>query len=124
MKTLLRITITFLFSTLPLFAQTSEQPGDEGWVALGKVDFLVGNWEGEGWSLNPSGERDKFLIKESYVYRGARALVDMEGRFRDVQPDGSYRRRKTMRLEFCSTMRRAADMIKREFVEKGENIRI
>lgn len=98
MKTILRVTtwalVFVLFTVLPApgpAAQTtaSGQPGDEGRAALGKVDFVVGEWEGEGWSLTPSGGRTRFWIKETYAYRGAKDLMDMEGRFRDILPDGS-----------------------------------
>ena len=98
MKTILRIAVFSLFSVLFFLPQapgseaqttTSEQPGQEGRAAISKLDFVLGEWEGEGWSLAPSGERNRFWIKESYVYRGAKDLMDMEGRFRDIRPDGS-----------------------------------
>jgi len=65
-----------------------ENPGDVERAALGKVGFLVGEWEGEGWSLNESAQRVKFWIKEVYRYRGNKDLLDMEGRFADILPDG------------------------------------
>ncbi len=98
MRIILRMTALALFSVLFFFPQASgsaaqttasEQPGDAGRVALGKIDFVLGEWEGEGWSLTPSGGRTRFWIKESYAYRGAKDLMDMEGRFRDILPDGS-----------------------------------
>ena len=76
-------------------ADAAEPPGDPappGTVeraAMGKVDFLVGDWEGEGWSTPPSGERRRFWVKESYRYRGDKDLMDMEGRFGSILPDGT-----------------------------------
>ncbi len=65
-----------------------QNPGDIERAALGQVDFLTGVWEGEGWSLTPSGQRSQFWIREVYRYRGKKDLMDMEGRFADILPDG------------------------------------
>ncbi len=67
----------------------TERPGDVERAALSKVGFLVGDWEGEGWSLTKSGERQRFWAKEFYRYRGDKDLMDMEGRFGAVLPDGT-----------------------------------
>jgi hypothetical protein len=56
----------------------SEKPGDIERAALGKADFLVGDWEGEGWSLTRSGERRRFWVKEFFHYRGDKDIMDME----------------------------------------------
>lgn len=66
----------------------AQNPGDSERAALSKAAFLVGEWEGEGWSLTESGRRTKFWIKEIYRYRGNKDLLDMEGRFADILPDG------------------------------------
>jgi hypothetical protein len=71
------------------FPQELEKPGAVERAALARVDFLVGDWEGEGWSLTRSGQRNKFWVKEFYRYRGNKDLMDMEGRFGDILPDGS-----------------------------------
>ncbi len=74
----------------PFSQSTSlEKPGDTERAALGKVAFLTGEWEGEGWSLNETGGRTKFWIHETYRFRGNKDLMDMEGRFADLQPDGT-----------------------------------
>jgi hypothetical protein len=73
----------------PGLAPSSEKPGDIERNAMGKVSFLVGEWQGEGWSLTRSGERERFWVKESYRYRGDRDLLDMEGRFGEILPDGT-----------------------------------
>jgi len=69
--------------------QATERPGDLERAALGKAGFLVGEWEGEGWRLTRAGQRQKFLIKEIYRYRGNHDLLDMEGISRVIFPDGT-----------------------------------
>jgi hypothetical protein len=83
-----------LAQTMEAPAQTGslpprEKPGDIERSALAKVGFLVGEWEGEGWRLTESGQRVSFWIKELYRYRGNKDLLDMEGRFADILPDGN-----------------------------------
>lgn len=92
MKSLIWIIAPALIGTLFLAgpASSAEKPGDVERAALGKVDFLVGDWVGEGWSLSPSGGRLKFWVKEFYHYRGNQDLMDMEGRFGDIAADGTY----------------------------------
>jgi len=68
---------------------SSDKPGDMERAALSKMEFVVGEWEGEGWSLTPSGQRARFWVKESYRYRGDKDLMDMEGRFGGILPDGT-----------------------------------
>jgi hypothetical protein len=68
---------------------SAERPGDVERAALSKVGFLVGDWEGEGWSLSSSGQRERFWAKEFYRYRGNKDLMDMEGRFGAILPDGA-----------------------------------
>lgn len=64
-------------------------PGAAARAALGRMAFLVGDWEGEGWSLSRDGGRRRFWVKEFYMYRGERDLMDMEGRFGDIRSDGT-----------------------------------
>jgi hypothetical protein len=64
-------------------------PGAAARAALGRMGFLAGYWEGEGWSLSRAGGRRRFWVKEDYRYRGNRDLMDMEGRFGDILPDGT-----------------------------------
>ena len=66
---------------------SSQRPGEVERAALGRVGFLTGVWEGEGWSLDASGRRSEFWIKEIYRYRGHGDLMDMEGWFADLLPD-------------------------------------
>lgn len=66
-----------------------QQPGDVERAATSKVEFLVGEWAGEGWFLSGNGERIRFWVKEVYRYRGSKDLLDMEGRFGDITADGS-----------------------------------
>ena len=74
----------------PGVAPVPERPGDAERAAMARVDFLVGDWQGEGWSLTPAGERSRFWVEEFYHYRGDTDLMDMEGRFGDIQPDGTH----------------------------------
>jgi hypothetical protein len=69
--------------------QAPDAPGAVERAALAKVDFLVGDWEGEGWSTPGPGERRRFWVKEYYHYRGDKDLMDMEGRFGRILPDGT-----------------------------------
>ncbi len=94
MKRAFKIVAIAAFGPLFLFGQTTEsktppRPGDECRDALSKVDFVIGNWKGEGWTTPPSGQPARFVIKETYAYRGSKDLMDMEGRFADILPDGS-----------------------------------
>jgi len=52
-------------------------------AALAKVDFLVGEWEGEGWSLSRSGERRRFWVSRGDI----------------LQPDGVWRQVMEFRME-------------------------
>lgn len=69
--------------------EVPEAPGAAERAALQKVDFLVGDWEGEGWSVGPSGERRRFWVREIYRFRGDDELLDMEGSFGAILPDGT-----------------------------------
>ncbi len=91
MKALIAITVVGMLaiSFLPaLSAGGEERPGDIERAALGKVDFVVGDWAGEGWSLTPSGQRERFWVREFFHYRGNKDLMDMEGRFGGIGSDG------------------------------------
>lgn len=65
------------------------RPGAVERTALAKMDFLVGEWEGEGWGRDASGERSRFWVREVFRYRGDHDLMDMEGRFGDILADGT-----------------------------------
>jgi len=67
----------------------TEKPGAVERAALARMGFVVGEWEGEGWSLDRSGQRQRFWAKESYRYRGDKDLLDMEGRFGGILADGT-----------------------------------
>lgn len=69
--------------------QSTQSPGAVERAAMAKVDFLVGDWEGEGWAVRRTGEKVRFWVKEFYHYRGDKDLLDMEGRFGDVLADGT-----------------------------------
>lgn len=76
-------------SAPPTPAPLADRPGAVERAALAKMDFLVGEWEGEGWGLEPSGERSRFWVREVFRYRGDTDLMDMEGRFGAILGDGS-----------------------------------
>jgi hypothetical protein len=86
-----------LAAEAPEAPATEEKPGTVERAALAEVDFLVGDWEGEGWALARSGERQRFWVKEYYRYRGDKDLLDMEGRFGDIFEDGT----RTGELEYA-----------------------
>jgi hypothetical protein len=69
--------------------QGQEEPGVVERAALARVDFLVGDWAGEGWSVSRSGERRRFWVEEAFHYRGEKDLMDMQGVFGGVLEDGS-----------------------------------
>jgi hypothetical protein len=58
-------------------------------AALSKLDYMIGEWEGEGWSQYGSGQRQTFWVKEYYQFRGDKDLMDMEGRSGGILPDGT-----------------------------------
>ena len=51
-------------------------------IAMKKLDFLIGNWEGEGWLMVGPDQRYPFSVTESYSYRCGGLVVDGEGQFR------------------------------------------
>jgi hypothetical protein len=50
--------------------------------SMKKLDFVIGNWEGEGWLLVGPDQRYTFSVTESYSYRCNGSVIDGEGRFR------------------------------------------
>ncbi len=70
-------------------ATVTEKAGEVERAALGKLEYMIGNWEGDGWMLSDSGSRLTFWVKEYYLYRGDKDLMDMEGRFGGILPDGT-----------------------------------
>lgn len=66
-----------------------DRPGAVERGALAKMEFLVGEREGTGWGLEPSGERIPFWVREVFRCRGNRDLMDMEGRFGAILADGT-----------------------------------
>ena len=75
---------------------TQDAPGIVERTALARVDFLVGDWAGEGWAITRSGERTRFWVEEAFHYRGDKDLMDMQGIFGDILSDGS----RTLSLEY------------------------
>jgi len=69
--------------------QTPGRPGDIERAALGKIGFVVGEWEGDGWQQTEAGQRVRFWVRELYRYRGDKDLLDMEGESRSLLPDGT-----------------------------------
>jgi len=51
-------------------------------VAMKKLDFVIGQWKGEGWILVGPDQRYPFSVTELYSYRCNGLVVDGEGRFR------------------------------------------
>ena len=51
-------------------------------VAMKKLDFVIGHWEGEGWLLVGPDQRYTFSVTESYSYRCNGLVIDGEGSFR------------------------------------------
>ena len=69
--------------------QNAELPGVVERAALAEMEFLVGDWAGEGWGLRQTGERVRFWVEEAFHYRGDKDLMDMQGIFGDVLEDGT-----------------------------------
>ncbi len=62
-----------LLAPAPLAAQTL---GTTGLDEMKKVEFLVGNWQGEGWMEFAPGDRRKSLVTESVQTKlGGRVLI-------------------------------------------------
>ena len=51
-------------------------------AAMKKLDFIIGQWKGEGWMLIGPDQRFPFSVTESYSYRCNGVIVDGEGRFK------------------------------------------
>jgi hypothetical protein len=67
-------------------SQSAQNIEIDEWVAMKKLDFVIGHWQGEGWLLLGPDQRYPFSVTESYNYRCNGLVVDGEGRFR---PQGS-----------------------------------
>jgi hypothetical protein len=100
--------------------QSPTVPGVVERAALAKVDFLVGDWEGEGWSVSRSGERRRFWVKEFYHYRGDGDLLDMEGRFGEILPDGTRGLQNEVGLGFLYFDRNAGEYRMWHYSSDGE----
>ena len=70
-------------------ASGSEPPGVVERAALARMGFLEGDWAGEGWAVQSSGERTRFWVEESFHYRGVTDLMDMQGIFGAILDDGT-----------------------------------
>lgn len=86
-----------------------DRPGAVERAALARMDFLVGEWEGEGWGLEPDGERSRFWVREVFRYRGDRDLMDMEGRFGTILADGSRAGEREYGLGFLTFDRESSE---------------
>lgn len=60
---------------------TQKDDNDER-AAMKKLDFVIGQWKGEGWMLIGPDQRYPFSVTELYSYRCNGLVVDGEGRFR------------------------------------------
>lgn len=70
-------------------APSPPPPGVVERAALARMDFLVGDWAGEGWAVRRSGERTRFWVEEAFHFRGDTDLMDMQGIFGDILDDGT-----------------------------------
>jgi hypothetical protein len=51
-------------------------------IAMKRLDFVIGEWKGEGWLLAGLDQRYTFSVKESYRHRCGGEIIDGEGQFR------------------------------------------
>ena len=70
-------------------ASSPQPPGAVERAALARMDFLAGDWAGEGWAVGRSGERTRFWVEEAFHFRGETDLMDMQGIFGDILEDGT-----------------------------------
>jgi hypothetical protein len=67
-------------SLAPSFAQPAAPDLGTQRSAMAKLDWMVGAWEGQGWTLLPTGERVTFRQTEAIESRLSGGLLVIEGR--------------------------------------------
>lgn len=71
------ILFIIVFSANAVIAQTEKS---EERTAIEKLDFLVGNWAGPGWSYDESGEASEYFDTEDVWYDAQKTLLIIQAR--------------------------------------------
>jgi hypothetical protein len=58
-------------------------------AAMSKLDFMLGQWIGQGWSEPAPNQRATGSVTELYAFRGNGLILDGEGFFRMHSEDGA-----------------------------------
>lgn len=71
------ILLLFLFITSFANAQAPQMPDVKPFIA--KLDWLIGEWEGSGWMMTPTGQKENFTQTESIQYQLDQSIIQIEG---------------------------------------------
>ena len=77
MKKMLVLTI-FIILLNPLFAQRPDvkQPVQD---AMQRISAMIGTWEGSGWQMGPTGEKESSNVHEEIQFKLDSTLLHIEG---------------------------------------------
>ena len=78
MKNLFRIFTTVMFF-LMINEGEAQDFGEPVRQALSKLDFVIGEWEGEGWVMMPQGNRETSIVTESIHYDLDNTIITLKG---------------------------------------------
>lgn len=70
--------LLIVFFTFPIRSQELP-PANPAFKEMQKLDFLVGQWEGSGWSGMPGGGREMFTQTEDIQWKLDQTIITIEG---------------------------------------------
>ena len=74
-------------------AQTAPaEPAEEGPNGIDRLDWLIGEWEGSGWTMTGPGQREAFTIRESVTPRLEGQVLVVDGAGRTAPVEGQQQR--------------------------------
>ena len=79
-KNLFFVLLLMCFSSHLVMAQPQVQLSDEHRNAMSQLEFLIGQWEGEGWMMTQSGTKETFKQTEHIQWKLDKSLILVEGK--------------------------------------------
>jgi hypothetical protein len=76
-----------ILASFSLTAMSSTTDKDAGLAAMAKLDFLVGEWQGEGWMQRGPGEPNRFRSHERVERQLGGRIIAIHGQHRDAKSD-------------------------------------
>ncbi len=68
-----------------VFEATANYTNPKAKLKMSQIEFLVGNWQGEGWILNKDRKKETFIQTEKVEWRLDKTAILIEGHGRDHQ---------------------------------------